>query len=122
MCSRTTSLRKECYLYNMKDAVIFIGEFLVAFGAMSVTEFCWTMYIHSVRDEKLIVAGFYNMAIFLFSSFAIMAYMDNKWMLIPGALGAFAGTYVSKFFYTKDGKTSLKNKLISLIEIIKNKL
>ncbi len=94
-------------------------EFFVAFFAMSVTEFCWTMYIHSVRDEKLVVAGMYNVAIFLFTSFAIMAYMDNKWMLIPGAAGAFVGTYVSKFFYTKDGKTSLRNKLVSLLEKLK---
>lgn len=106
----------------MNNIPTLIGEFLIAFLAMSVTEFCWTMYIHNVRDEKIIVAGFYNIAIFLFTSLAIMAYMDNKWMLIPGAMGSFAGTYVSKFFYTKEGKNTFKNFIVNLLEKIKSKI
>lgn len=76
-------------------------DIIVAFVAMSITELIWTLYIHNIRDEKLVKAGLYNTIIFLSTSCATVLYMNNKWMIIPAAFGAFCGTYISKFFYKK---------------------
>lgn len=65
-------------------------------------ELCWTLYIHNVRDENLIKAGLFSAGIFLAGAMSTVVFMENKWMMIPGAFGAFCGTYVSKFFYKKE--------------------
>ena len=74
---------------------------IVAFIAMSITELLWTLYIHSVRDEELKKAGLYNLGIFVATFITTILYMNNKWMVIPAAAGAYFGTVISKYFYTK---------------------
>lgn len=85
----------------MNHALIITTKVLLAFSAMSVYEFLWSLYIHKVRDEEYTMAGVYNIFIMLSNGLTLILVVGNWWMLIPGAIGAFFGTWVSKFFYTK---------------------
>ncbi len=74
---------------------------LGAFAAMTITEFLWAFYIHNLRDNKEHHAGLYCGAIVLFAGFTTILFMENHWLLLPAAIGAWFGTWLSKFFYKR---------------------
>lgn len=78
-----------------------ISEIISVFIVTGLMETFWTLYIHNVRDEKMHKAGLYSLLIFVSSAFATKLYVENGWMIVPAALGAYAGTYVSKYLYKK---------------------
>ena len=81
--------------------MIIILKYLLIFSLMSVTELFWSLYIHNVRDEKLLKAGVYNVGIFLFTSITTIFYVKNTYLLIPAIIGVLTGTIISKYFYKK---------------------
>ncbi len=85
----------------MNNHIHIVLNVLLVFGAMSLYELLWSLYIHRIRDEQYTIAGVYNIFIMLSNGLTLILVVGNWWMLIPGAMGAFFGTWVSKFFYTK---------------------
>lgn len=79
----------------------FALQFIIAFIAMCITETLWSLYIHNVRDENEHHAGLYNVGIIVIGGTGTCIFVNNHWMLIAAALGAYSGTRVSTFFYTK---------------------
>ena len=78
-----------------------LWQILVTFLAMTGVEFMWALYIHNLRDNEEFIAGVCSALIVVLGGFATILFMKNYWMLIPAGLGAFTGTYISKYFYTK---------------------
>ena len=74
---------------------------LMTFTAMAVTEFLWAFYIHNLRDGKEHHAGLFCGGIVLCGGLSTILFVDNHWMLLPAAAGAYFGTWLSGFFYDK---------------------
>jgi hypothetical protein len=70
----------------------FIQKILLVFGAVAVTDVFWTLYVTGANDGKIWKASFYSTMIVLCGSTATIEYVQDPRMIIPAALGAFAGT------------------------------
>lgn len=65
------------------------------FVAIFVLDFVWARYTYAMTQERPWAAGFYGAAIFLLSGFSVVQYTTNHWLLIPAAIGGFAGTFAA---------------------------
>lgn len=70
-------------------------SYLLAFLAMFVLDLVWAGYTMAMVERKVAVASVCASAIQLCSALVVIGYTTNRWLLIPVALGAFAGTYVA---------------------------
>ena len=68
---------------------------LVVFIFMILTDYCWGVYIKALSESKILKASIYSAFIVVAGSVTAINYVDNHWMIIPAALGAFVGTYLS---------------------------
>lgn len=65
---------------------------LIAFAAMFATDFAWAFYVAAVKSSDPLAASSWALALFLLGAVAVIGYTRDRWLLIPGALGAFCGT------------------------------
>lgn len=72
-----------------------ILEALAAFVAMFLADFVWAKYIKAIADHRRPSASSWAVLLMVLSGVATITYVNNHWMLIPAALGAFAGTWFS---------------------------
>jgi len=68
----------------------FIGVFM----ATLLADVAWARYVGHVAGRARWLAAGWSVILFLLGAFAVVSYTQNKWLLIPAALGAFAGTVV----------------------------
>ena len=69
--------------------IMFIGVFL----AMMITDIMWAKYTLAVAFLNPFLAGIYSAVIILMGAVTVVAYVEDRYMLIPAMLGAFVGTY-----------------------------
>ena len=67
-------------------AVSFFGLFFVDIG--------YVLYMQNVQKRKKIVASTFATLIFILNSVVIINFTEDRILLIPAIIGAFAGTYV----------------------------
>lgn len=72
-----------------------ILEALATFALMFALDFAWAGYIKAVADGQAMRAAVLASALMAITGAITLSYVNNPWMLIPVALGAFAGTYAS---------------------------
>lgn len=72
-----------------------ILDWIGAFLALVILDFLWGRYIQSVNGTTPFMAGFWALLIFSVGGMVTLAYVNNKWLLIPASLGAFIGTFIS---------------------------
>lgn len=65
---------------------------LLAFLAMFATDYCWARYVTAAKDFDPVRAGGWAVALFLLGAVAVIGYTSNPLLLLPAAVGAFAGT------------------------------
>lgn len=65
-------------------ALVFLGVF--------VADLFWAWYVRGASQGHPWKASFSAVGITLCSGFVTLEYVQDRWMLIPAALGAFAGT------------------------------
>jgi hypothetical protein len=70
------------------------AAWLAAFAAMFASDFAWSLYVAAVKDGAAIRASLWAVALFLLGALAVIGYTRNRWLLIPAALGAAAGTFL----------------------------
>jgi len=68
-------------------------KFLLVFVATGVGDIFWTFYIRRTSEGKALQASLFSAAIMVTGGLVIITYVENKWYLVPAALGALAGTY-----------------------------
>lgn len=68
---------------------------LMTFGAMFLTDFAWALYVASVKAGGALDAGLWAVALFVLGGVAVIGYTRDPWLLLPGAGGAFCGTWVA---------------------------
>ncbi len=71
--------------FFLRSALVFLAAF--------VTDAVWAYYIKHTGSGNLLQASFSSSLIVLLGGFITVEYMDDKRLLIAGALGAFCGTY-----------------------------
>ncbi len=65
------------------------------FLATSLSDILWVFYIRRTSEGKAFSAGLFSALIVVIGAFVIVSYVDNKFYLIPAALGAFIGTIIT---------------------------
>jgi len=65
------------------------------FLSVFALDFVWTFYTRSMVAHREVRAGLWAAAVIGISGFAASEYVKDKTLLIPAALGAFAGTWLS---------------------------
>lgn len=69
--------------------------YLLVFVSTLLADVAWTKYMLAVAEKRATRAALWSAAIVLFGAFNIVSYVGNHWALIPAALGAFAGTWLT---------------------------
>jgi hypothetical protein len=72
-----------------------IPQVLYVFGSMVVLDFIWAHYTLFLLKKKAAGAGLAATAIMLCNAVVTIGYVDDHWMIIPTAVGAFVGTYAA---------------------------
>ncbi|MFA6365497.1 MAG: hypothetical protein WCW78_03810 [Candidatus Paceibacterota bacterium] len=72
-----------------------ISTSLLIFGATVLSDMLWAFYIRRSNDGKALSAALFSSAIILSGGLVVVAYVENNWYLLPAALGAFIGTFIS---------------------------
>lgn len=65
------------------------------FGAMFALDFVWTFYTRAVQRRAALAASNWAVTILLFNGVAQIGYINEPWLLLPAAIGAFGGTYTA---------------------------
>lgn len=87
-------------MFNLPEAILI-------FFATAASDVLWVFYIRRTSKGKAISAAAFSAMIVLLGGLVVLAYVDNRWYLIPAALGAFVGTIIS---IKLDIKFDIKNK------------
>lgn len=67
-------------------------------ASMAAVDWAWARYAMALADRRAVASSLWAVAILLPSGWAIMSYVHDPMMLVPAAVGAFVGTYVSVKF------------------------
>lgn len=68
---------------------------LLVFLSVACLDFVWTFYTRAMVDRREGRAGLWSAAIIGIGGYAASEYVQNKSLLLPAALGAFAGTWLA---------------------------
>ena len=60
---------------------------------MIAVDYLWAIYIRRVNEGNALQAAVTSMALMLFGGLVTISYVDNKWFLIPAAIGCILGTF-----------------------------
>ena len=66
-----------------------------AFAAMFALDLVFAPYIAAVAAREAAAAGGWASAIAICNAFVVVSYVKDRRMIVPVALGAFAGTWVA---------------------------
>ena len=72
---------------------------ILVFFAVAIVDSFWTRYFQSTTEKHAVKAGVYSALIILFSAFTTRSYVQDGWMAIPAALGAYVGTWLTVKFH-----------------------
>lgn len=67
--------------------------FAAVFAAMFALDFVWAYYTKAITRHAPFAASNWAIVVTVFSAIAQIGYVENHWLVLPAALGAFAGTY-----------------------------
>lgn len=73
-------------------------SWFVTFWAMFFTDLAWANYVAAVKHGSALEAGGWAVLLFVLGAVAVIGYTKDKRLLVPGAAGAFAGTFIGVFF------------------------
>lgn len=71
---------------------------ILVFLAAAVTDAVWAYYIKHTGAGSRIRASLSSSLIVILGGFITVEYMDDKRLLVAGALGAFCGTYALMYW------------------------
>lgn len=80
---------------------------LYTFALMFVLDFAWAYYIKMVAEDHAFKASLVASVLMIVNGGVVLSYVNNPWMLIPVALGAFSGTYVCIWYRNYKQKQAL---------------
>lgn len=69
-------------------------NWMLTFAAVFALDIVWARYTISLTNDRPMRAGSYAALVIALSGFAAINYVNDPWMLLPAAVGAFCGTIV----------------------------
>lgn len=66
---------------------------VAVFAGMVVLDYVWALYISACSDGKRMPAAYLSSALIAISGLVTVGYVQEPWLLVPAALGAFVGTW-----------------------------
>ena len=70
-------------------------DYFLVFIAMFVLDFAFGFYTRKTSEGAEHSASFWATIILLLNGYVITAYVDDIWLIIPAAIGAYWGTYAA---------------------------
>ena len=71
-----------------------IVRILIAFVGMAVVDFAFARYTYAMAHKRPFEGASYAAALLVIQGAIVLVYVQDPWMLIPAAAGAFLGTYI----------------------------
>jgi hypothetical protein len=68
---------------------------VLVFLAMFALDFIWARYTAAMVDKRPHLASVYAVGIVATNGVVVVSYTSDPWMLLPAALGAYAGTWAA---------------------------
>ena len=68
---------------------------LLVFSCTAVADAIWAIYIKAAAGHQVLRASSASAALILIGSVSLLEYVNNRWLVIPAAAGAFVGSYAS---------------------------
>lgn len=62
------------------------------FICLLALDFVWAKYTYAMTQKRPVLAGGYAAVLIVLSGSAAIGYVNDPWMLLPAAGGAFSGT------------------------------
>ena len=75
---------------------------ILVFFAVTLVDIFWASYIKSIAADHMWRSGLFSAAIIVTGGFTAIEYVQNHWMLLPAALGAFVGTVITVWYHKKN--------------------
>lgn len=72
-----------------------MAKFLGVFFSVAAADVCWTKYMQNVALSNRAKGALWSASIVAVGSVSTLAYISSPAYIIPAALGAFVGTYLS---------------------------
>lgn len=72
-----------------------IIKYVGVFALVAFLDFMWAQYIKHTAAADALKSASYSMSIYLLGCVVTIAYVEDHKMMVPCALGAFVGTYLS---------------------------
>ena len=72
----------------------FLLHALFVFVGVAVLDVLWAWYIRHTASNNAWRASLAAVGLTVCGAFLTLEYVQNRWMLIPAALGAFVGTFI----------------------------
>lgn len=76
-------------------------EAAIVFAALFALDFVWISYTKAVTQHAPMGAAFWAVLILLFNGVSQIGYVNEPWLLVPAAAGAFTGTYAAMWWENK---------------------
>jgi|GEM_PF-1014745 len=89
---------------------------VLVFLATVLSDTLWAMYIRRTNLGKALSASSLSAVIVLTAGVVAIEYVNNNWYLIPAALGAFVGTYITIKFDNRQ-KPTIEEKEYKLTRV-----
>jgi hypothetical protein len=71
---------------------------LAVLTSVAVADVFWTGFIAKVGEGRALAAGTFSAAIILTGAITTFSYIESRLYVVPAALGAFLGTYVTVWY------------------------
>lgn len=70
-------------------------EWLVVFTVTVIADFVWAEWARAIAYKRAHVAGIWGAGTIVCSAVMAIAVTHDPWLTLPGALGAYVGTFIS---------------------------
>lgn len=84
-----------------------MAQEIIAFLAMTVLDITFGLYTLAVANNQKVIASLMASAIIVCNVAVIKVNLDDPWLIVPTAFGAFVGTYLA-FLIEQHGYGRLK--------------
>lgn len=79
-------------------------EVIGIFVLMTLTDFVWAISIRAISHDKAIVGSLTAAMLVFLNGIATISYVHKPLLIIPAAMGAFFGVYLSSKLKKNNGK------------------
>lgn len=90
---------------------LYILNWIKVLLAMTLADICWAQYFIKIQEKKSIPAGLWAILIYMFGALTITSYLQDTSMIIPAAIGAFLGTYLTVEYKKKKNKKEERDRI-----------